>query len=100
MKLTVWTGRVEDVLSKLDSESFDACLCDPPYGLSFMGKSWDTFSAGDSPMRRRPETDAVNAGASRQGGRRPTCPTCGAGRIATAPNGEKRCRNCYSRWRS
>lgn len=29
---------------------------------------------------------------------RPTCPTCGAGRIATAPNGEKRCRFCFARW--
>lgn len=26
---------------KLDGASFDAVLCDPPYGLSFMGRSWD-----------------------------------------------------------
>jgi hypothetical protein len=25
----------------LDAESVDAIVCDPPYGLSFMGKNWD-----------------------------------------------------------
>jgi hypothetical protein len=25
----------------LEPNSFDACLCDPPYGLSFMGRAWD-----------------------------------------------------------
>jgi len=27
--------------TQLEAESFDACLCDPPYGLSFMGRAWD-----------------------------------------------------------
>lgn len=34
-------GKVEQVLPSLESSSFDGCLCDPPYGLSFMGKEWD-----------------------------------------------------------
>lgn len=29
------------VLRTMESASFDAVLCDPPYGLSFMGKAWD-----------------------------------------------------------
>lgn len=29
------------VLPTLDAESVDAIVCDPPYGLSFMGKEWD-----------------------------------------------------------
>jgi site-specific DNA-methyltransferase (adenine-specific) len=29
------------VLPTLEASSFDACLCDPPYGLKFMGKDWD-----------------------------------------------------------
>jgi len=29
------------VLRTLPAKSFDACLTDPPYGLSFMGKAWD-----------------------------------------------------------
>ena len=38
-------------LDRLEHESFDACVTDPPYELGFMGKSWD--SAGVS---FRPET--------------------------------------------
>lgn len=34
-------GRVEDRLLDWPDATFDACLCDPPYGLKFMGKSWD-----------------------------------------------------------
>jgi len=34
-------GDVSDVLPTLPDEHFDAVLCDPPYGLSFMGKAWD-----------------------------------------------------------
>ena len=29
------------VLPQLERTSFDACVTDPPYGLSFMGKGWD-----------------------------------------------------------
>jgi DNA modification methylase len=35
------TGDVLDVLPTLPAESYNAVLCDPPYGLSFMGKHWD-----------------------------------------------------------
>ncbi len=34
-------GDCLDVLKTLDENSIDACVCDPPYGLSFMGKAWD-----------------------------------------------------------
>jgi len=34
-------GDCLEVLSSLEAESFDAVLCDPPYGLEFMGKDWD-----------------------------------------------------------
>ena len=34
-------GDVREVAASLAAESFDGCLCDPPYGLSFMGKKWD-----------------------------------------------------------
>lgn len=32
---------VIDTCSELRPDSFDACFCDPPYGLKFMGKRWD-----------------------------------------------------------
>lgn len=34
-------GDVLATLRELPSNSFDALMCDPPYGLSFMGKRWD-----------------------------------------------------------
>ena len=41
MTYTIHTGDCRDVLRTLDAESIDACVTDPPYGLSFMGKGWD-----------------------------------------------------------
>ncbi len=34
-------GDCRELLRGMADESFAACLCDPPYGLSFMGKNWD-----------------------------------------------------------
>jgi hypothetical protein len=34
-------GDVVDVLAEYNDDAFDAVLCDPPYGLSFMGRRWD-----------------------------------------------------------
>jgi DNA modification methylase len=34
-------GDVVEVLRGYEANTFDAILCDPPYGLSFMGKRWD-----------------------------------------------------------
>lgn len=41
MKTKILTGDVREVLQRQAPNSFDACFCDPPYGLSFMGKAWD-----------------------------------------------------------
>lgn len=38
---TLHLGDCRDVLKKLPSNSIDAVVTDPPYGLSFMGKGWD-----------------------------------------------------------
>lgn len=35
------TGDVLAILKDYPDNSFDALLCDPPYGFSFMGKAWD-----------------------------------------------------------
>lgn len=37
-------GDLFDVLPTLDPESIDSCVTDPPYGIGFMGREWDTFS--------------------------------------------------------
>ena len=42
MTLEVVCADLFDVLSGLEPESVSAIVCDPPYGLEFMGKAWDT----------------------------------------------------------
>lgn len=39
--MSVRHGDLFDVLPTLDAESIDACVTDPPYGIAFMGKTWD-----------------------------------------------------------
>ncbi len=38
-KATLYCGDCKDILPLLND--IDACVTDPPYGLSFMGKAWD-----------------------------------------------------------
>jgi site-specific DNA-methyltransferase (adenine-specific) len=38
-------GDMRDVCRELDGQKFHAVLCDPPYGLKFMGKDWDVVSS-------------------------------------------------------
>ncbi len=40
-KWAVLQGDCLPLMADMPDESFTACLCDPPYGLSFMGKDWD-----------------------------------------------------------
>ena len=39
--ITLHGGDCRDVLPKLEENSIDSCVTDPPYGLSFMGRGWD-----------------------------------------------------------
>jgi site-specific DNA-methyltransferase (adenine-specific) len=39
-----------EVMADMDDGSVDAVVCDPPYGLEFMGKGWDSFG-GDVRQR-------------------------------------------------
>lgn len=36
-------GDLFDVLPTLAEASIDSCVTDPPYGIGFMGREWDTF---------------------------------------------------------
>ncbi len=38
---TLYHGDCREVMGALGECSVDAVVCDPPYGLSFMGKGWD-----------------------------------------------------------
>jgi DNA modification methylase len=42
-KQEILEGDCVDKLKDLKDNSVDAVVTDPPYGLGFMGKEWDTF---------------------------------------------------------
>lgn len=44
-RVTLYHGDALEVLRELPDNSVDAVVTDPPYGLEFMGKSWDSFKA-------------------------------------------------------
>lgn len=43
---TLLLGDCLDKLKELDDNSIDSIVTDPPYGLEFMGKAWDSFKTG------------------------------------------------------
>ena len=51
--MRVYVGLMQsDALAiPLRSNSVDACVTDPPYGIGFMGKRWDTFKPGAADRR-------------------------------------------------
>ena len=51
-------GDCLDVLKTFADESVDACVTDPPAGISFLGKTWDDPQAWDDYRRARNENDA------------------------------------------
>lgn len=46
-RVTLYHGDCLQVLQKIPSQSIDAVCTDSPYGIGFMGKKWDTFTAGN-----------------------------------------------------
>lgn len=52
-ELVLYHGDCLDVLGRLDAESVDAVVTDPPYGLEFMGKEWDRFRVDDPGRNHR-----------------------------------------------
>lgn len=55
-RVRLYRGKCETVLPGLPTWSVDAIVSDPPYGIKFMGKDWDSpGGAGNFPMRRYQE---------------------------------------------
>jgi hypothetical protein len=42
-------GDCVEVMAGMDADSVDAVVADPPYGLEFMGKTWDQFTPDGKP---------------------------------------------------
>lgn len=54
-KAEVVHGDCREVMAGMDEASIDAVVCDPPYGLEFMGKDWDrldTRQPGDETFHK------------------------------------------------
>lgn len=80
--VTLWHGDAIEVLAQLPDASVDSVVTDPPYGLEFMGKSWDRFDE-DSRARAGMSGTGYTDGAERLerpsflGGLNPKCRSCG-----------------------
>ena len=46
------TGNTMRVLCTLEPASIDAVISNPPYGIGFMGRGWDTFEPAGGPLPR------------------------------------------------
>ena len=85
-------GDCVEVMAGMDESSVDAVVCDPPYGLEFMGKEWDRpwamgkvsdeGAADGTPFRRNTGTPSWAASGN------PVCRNCGGTKYdRTRPNG-------------
>lgn len=66
----VIVGDCLTILPTLDVDSIDACVTDPPYGIGFMGKKWDTFKPGVVAQPERYTTPIQSDNPNLQGRRR------------------------------
>lgn len=54
--VTIYNTDCKELMRELPECSIDAIVCDPPYGLEFMGKEWDKLTEANG--FRRAENDA------------------------------------------
>ena len=55
-------GDVLEVLRGMEENSVDAVVTDPPYGLEFMGRDWDSFAG--RPVGATERSDHMNTSSS------------------------------------
>lgn len=70
--VTLYAGDCIDVLTTLPDNSVDACVTDPPYGIGFMGKTWDGVAIRAAAEQDRASRSTLGpASASRPGRQEP-----------------------------
>ena len=97
-RATIYHGDCLEVLRALPDASVDAVVTDPPYGLEFMGKEWDSFAPertkyhGERADTSKNIKDDKSKPSSRHGVsysmQRPTfrrCQTCGKREFSGSP---------------
>lgn len=94
-------GDCVEVLRGLPNGSVDAVVCDPPYGLEFLGKEWDSFKNWESGggfsspgIGDRPTQWPSFSATGKHGAANPTCAKCG-GRA----RGKKKCSCVAPGWK-
>jgi DNA modification methylase len=80
----IHAGDCIEVMAGLEADSVDAVVTDPPYGLEFMGKEWDSPWKG-----KRTGVGSVGAGFSEAGDGKPW-----SGRPIYTGDTNPRCLNC------
>jgi DNA modification methylase len=55
--VTLYPGDCLRALPQMPDNSIDACVTDPPYGLEFMGKEWDTFKRPSGAFETRDKSN-------------------------------------------
>ncbi len=55
-KYRIKMADVIEALADVPDDAFDAVLCDPPYGIGFMGKRWDSFDPENKEFAEYRET--------------------------------------------
>jgi DNA modification methylase len=66
----LYRGDLFEVLPTLAAESIDALVTDPPYGIGFMGREWDTFKPGQVAQPERYEQGIESDNPNLRGRRR------------------------------
>lgn len=85
--VTLHHGDCLDVLRELPDNSVDAVITDPPYGIRFMGKSWDGADIEAGVERRRSQAEMPDDGkAGRNGGYRSAAAEAGRYDLTTTAN--------------
>jgi DNA modification methylase len=86
--MTIHHGDCVEVMAAMPPDSIDAIVCDPPYGLEFMGKEWDRLRpdvGGRDDLRGSLKGERTSGG---EFGER-------IGIRYGTPNKNARCRKCY-----
>ena len=63
MSWSILEGDCALVMADMEENSVDAVVCDPPYGLEFMGKEWDRLAGDfnpDASIGKNGRTDGRN----------------------------------------
>jgi DNA modification methylase len=77
MNVDIYLGDALEVLKTLPDDSIDALVTDPPAGIEFMGKEWDSpWKAGFTNHGYDDGADRVAAPTQRVSTRNPMCKTC------------------------